>query len=133
MAKVGRPTKYTKELGNAICLRLSSESLRSICRDEEMPARKTVHLWLLEESKKEFLHQYNIACNTRAEELFDSLEEIADNTKGDVQRDRLRIDTKKWYLSKVMPKKYGDKLDMTSGGKALPTPILKLGSKETDE
>ncbi|EDT6018112.1 DNA packaging protein, partial [Salmonella enterica subsp. enterica] len=27
-----------------------------------------------------------------------------------VQRSKLRIDTRKWYLSKIMPKKYGDRI-----------------------
>jgi len=29
---------------------------------------------------------------------------------------RLALDARKWYLSKLLPKKYGDKLDLTSGG-----------------
>jgi len=46
--------------------------------------------------------------------MADALNDIADNTNGEVQRDRLRVDTRKWYLSKIMPKKYGDKLDVTT-------------------
>lgn len=30
-----------------------------------------------------------------------------------VQRNRLRVDARKWLLSKLAPKKYGDKLDTT--------------------
>ncbi len=36
-----------------------------------------------------------------------------------VQRDRLRTDTRKWYTSKVAPKLYGDKLDITSKGESV--------------
>lgn len=36
-----------------------------------------------------------------------------------VQRDRLRTDTRKWYTGKVLPRVYGDKLDLTSGGEVL--------------
>lgn len=122
---MARPTDYTPELATKICKRIAGgESLRSICSDEEMPNRSTIHLWILDPAKKEFSDQYELACNTRAENMFDELEAIADNTDGDVQRDRLRVDTRKWYLSKVLPKKYGEKLDLTSDGKALPTPIL---------
>lgn len=39
---------------------------------------------------------------------------------------RLQIDTRKWLMAKMKPKKYGDKYDVTSDGKALPTPILQL-------
>lgn len=33
-----------------------------------------------------------------------------------VAQNRLRVDSRKWLLSKRMPKKYGDKLDVTSAG-----------------
>jgi len=133
----GRPTTYTPELGQTICERISlGESLRNICKEEGMPALSTVMKWNLDEDKKEFSEQYEKACNTRAELLFEELLEIADTTeegieetiKGDLIETkkgdmlghrRLKIDTRKWYLSKVMPKKYGDKMDVTSDGKAI--------------
>jgi len=131
LRKMARPTIYTKELASKICDRISrGESLRKICREEGMPERRTIHLWLLDEEKKEFFHQYEKACNIRAEDLFDEIEEIADN-KGEVQRDRLRVDTRKWYLSKVLPKKFGDKIDITSGNK--PIPILNALSKNNSD
>lgn len=112
MAKTGRPTDYNKEIGMAICQRIADgESLRSICSDKDMPSRTTVHNWLLDTEKKEFLDQYEAACNVRAENMFDDLINIAD-TGNEPQRDRLRVDTRKWYLSKVLPKKFGDKLDL---------------------
>lgn len=52
--------------------------------------------------------------------------DTGDNAR--VQARRLQVDTRKWYLSKVLPKLYGDKLDLTSGGEKLPTPILQLTS-----
>jgi hypothetical protein len=36
-----------------------------------------------------------------------------------VQRDRLGVDTRKWLVSKIAPKIYGEKLDLTSDGKGL--------------
>jgi len=115
----GRPTIYTKELATDICKRIADgESLKKICSDKVMPSRSIIHLWLLDENKTEFLDNYKTAVNVRTDAMFDELEEIADN-EGDVQRDRLRVDTRKWYLSKVMPKKYGDKMDVTSDGKAI--------------
>jgi hypothetical protein len=41
-----------------------------------------------------------------------------------VQRAKLRVDTRKWLMAKMKPKVYGDKLDMTTNGKDLPTPLL---------
>lgn len=87
-----------------------------------MPNRATVHLWLLDETKKGFYDQYEIVCNVRAENMFDELESIADlpDKKESPNRSRLRVDTRKWYLSKVLPKKFGDKMDITSDGKPIP-------------
>lgn len=36
-----------------------------------------------------------------------------------LQRSRLRVDTRKWLMSKLAPKKYGDKVDVTTGGESL--------------
>lgn len=127
---IGRPSVFSKELGNLICERIANgESVLKICKDKEMPCRKTVTNWLLDKNKKDFLRNYEEAVNVRTENMFDEIEDIADNKKGEVQRDRLRIDTRKWYLSKVMPKKYGDKLDLTSDGKRLPTPMMDVTKK----
>jgi hypothetical protein len=74
--------------------------------------------------------QYARATQMRAEKMADETLEIADNFEHDVNkidgivitdhaainRDRLRVDTRKWLLSKLHPKKYGDKIDMTSDG-----------------
>ena len=45
-----------------------------------------------------------------------------------IQRDRLRVDARKWMLGKMQPKKYGDKLDVTSDGEKISTTIINLGS-----
>ena len=41
--------------------------------------------------------------------MADELLDIAD-ADGDTHRDRLRVDTRKWILSKLVPKKYGTKV-----------------------
>jgi hypothetical protein len=144
MAKTGRPTKYKIKLGDLICTRISEgESLRSVCRDEDMPAIGTVCRWLLDEDKKEFREQYAIARDVQAEILFDETLEIADDSpdvivgddKSDnarVQAAKLRVETRKWYISKVLPKKFGDKLDLTSQGEKLLTGFEKLPDDELD-
>tara|TARA_R110000744_G_scaffold338765_1_gene443988 strand:- start:2067 stop:2348 length:282 start_codon:yes stop_codon:yes gene_type:complete len=49
------------------------------------------------------------ACEAMAEEMFD----MAEDEDRDVQRSRLMVDTRKWYISKIKAKKYGDKIDTT--------------------
>jgi hypothetical protein len=142
----GRPEMYTEELGKTICGRIATgESVRSICADEKMPAASSIFRWLLDEDKKPFWEQYARARAIQAELMFEELLDIADDSSEDllitkqgpmenkefVNRSKLRVDTRKWYLSKVLPKKFGDKLDVTSDGKALPTPIY--GGKSDPE
>jgi hypothetical protein len=68
--------------------------------------------------------RYTRAVNERTEGQIDEIIEIADDKSEDfiagehgispnstnVQRDRLRIDTRKWVASKMRPQKYGDAL-----------------------
>lgn len=127
---MGRPTKYTQQLADEICERImNGESLRSIVSDAGMPNRSSVHKWLAE--NKAFSDQYAKAKDNQADTLADELLFIAD-TAEDVQKARLQVDTRKWVASKLKPKKYGDKMDVTSDGKPLPTPIINLDAIRTD-
>lgn len=76
---------------------------------EGMPSFSTIKAWLAQDS--EFSAQYARAREGQADTLADELVEIADE-EPDPQRARVRIDARKWYASKLQPKKYGDKLDM---------------------
>lgn len=49
--------------------------------------------------------------------------------KIDAQMARVEIDARKWFASKFLPKKYGEKLDVTSGGDKI-QPILGGLSKD---
>ena len=131
----GRPTKYTKELADTICERLAmGESMRTIAKDEAMPALSSMFKWLRE--NKEFSQQYARAKQESADAMAEDILDIADNGSNDymeredgtttyngdsVQRSRLRVDTRKWLMAKMKPKRYGDKIDMTSGGEKIET------------
>ena len=116
--KIGRPTKHTKELANDICELISEgKSLRSVCRQDDMPVMSTIWRWIGE--NEDFQKQYAQATEERAEALAEDMLEIADDLKGDTARDKLRIDTRKWAASKMKPKKYGDKLDLTTKGESI--------------
>ena len=113
----GRPSVFTPELADEICSRLANgESLRAICntdRDDFIPSIGTVIRWVNENPK--FQKQYATAREIQAETLADDIVSIADGpTDGDdsikTARDRLRVDSRKWVASKLLPKRYGDKL-----------------------
>ena len=136
--KNGRPSIYTDKLVLTICKRLSKgESLRSICRDDAMPHIDTVYGWLLDGKHERFSAQYTHARQIQAELMFEELEELCDVSPQDivgddksdnarVQARKLQVDTRKWILAKMMPKKYGEKLDLTSDGKQLPVNIVSF-------
>ena len=122
--KRGRPSGYTQELADLICLLLSEgQSLRKICALEDMPSQSMIYRWLID--NKDFREQYTRAREEQAEFYADELIGIADDDSKDVsgelqmpnsvavQRSRLQVDTRKWLLSKLLPKKYGDKIEHT--------------------
>lgn len=122
---MGRPTKFTQQTADAICQRLASgESLRAICRGDDMPDRQTVANWLTQD--EQFFGQYTRARDLGLDDMADDVLEIADEDPGitdmgatdtgKVAALRLRFDARRWYLSKLAPKKYGDKQQVEHSG-----------------
>lgn len=110
--KTGRPSDYLPEVAADICSLLADgESLRKVCERQGMPNKATVFRWLAQHD--EFRDQYVKATETRAdgifEEMFDIADEVAEEAAA-VGKARLRIDTRKWALARMNPKKYGDKV-----------------------
>ncbi len=141
----GRPSKYTQSLATELCKKLArGESLRTACKDKKMPDAATVFAWM--HKHPEFLKQYEEAKHEAADALAEEILDIADDATNDwmevetskgtkmvlntehVQRSRLRIDTRKWIMAKMKPKRYGEKVDVTTNGKDLPTPIMALNA-----
>lgn len=128
----GRPSTYTAEIAEAICALLADgQTLREICRDEDMPSESTVRSWALDDRDGFFAH-YTRAREIGYHSMADETLEIADNGHNDwmerngeddegwqangehLQRSRLRVDTRKWFLAKALPKIYGDKIDVNN-------------------
>jgi transposase len=142
----GRPSTFSQTIADAICDRLADgESLRTVCRDERMPGKSTVFRWLA--ANQVFQDQYARACEVRADEIFDQMLEIADTpqigekrttkewgtevSKADmIDHRKLQVETRKWALGKMMPKKYGDKLAI-GGADDLP-PIKTMSDADLD-
>jgi hypothetical protein len=116
-AKPGRPASFTAELATEICRRLAvGGTLRAVCRDRGMPPESTVREWALAD-RDGFAAQYARAREIGYQAMADELPEIADDGRNDsaenVARSRLRVDTRKWLLSKALPKVFGDALQVT--------------------
>lgn len=89
-------------------------SLRSICKDDGMPSVSTVFRWCADEEV--WREQYAQARASGDDAMAEDIQEIADRSELDPQDKKVRIDARKWLLAKRQPKKYGDKIDVTSGG-----------------
>lgn len=135
---VGRPSIFTQELADKICERIAEgASMRTVCAPDDMPNISTVFRWF--RTNDEFCKQYARATEERTEAMSEDILDIADDGSNDLMtiqkgkqtytienkevtnRSRLRVDTRKWLMSKMKPKKYGDKVDLTSGGEAIKT------------
>ncbi len=132
-----------EELYNEILARIEQgESLLQILKDEGMPNRKTFFVWMKETEEKS--NNYAKAMEARQEKLFDEILEIAYTTEdGEVLKEtmngierttadmlghrRLKIDTLKWVLSRMNPKKYGDRIQNEHSGE-ITTNIISLGN-----
>ncbi|MGG7578852.1 terminase small subunit protein [Rhizobium sp. Nf11,1] len=133
---MGRPSKFSQALAEKICARIADrESLRSICRDEDMPSKSTVLSWLADEDKAAFRARYALAREIMADSFVDEMVEIADNSSDDwiekknaagettgwqengeaIRRSQLRIATRQWVAEKLRPKKYGAKVEPEQG------------------
>ena len=140
----GDGCKYTRTVSEEICRRLAEgEGLNSICKDEGMPKRTTVLNWLSDE-RDDFPDRYARARENGYDVMAEQIIEIADDSRNDwmekhhyagddtkafngehVQRSKLRVDSRKWLLSKMLPKRYGDRLEVTGSGAGL-QPILNV-------
>lgn len=113
------------------------ESLNRICSELGMPARKTFYEWVAEDET--VLRRYEFAMLMRADTYAEETIEIADDSSLDtrvddegrevvnheyINRSRLRVDARKWYASKLAPKKYGDRIVNEHQGGDPNAPIL---------
>lgn len=113
-----------EEIFDEIFKRLTKgEALRTVLQEKHMPDSNTFYIWI--EADKSKSEQYTHACNQRADKIFEECIAIADDQEDDIieladgkeitnhnviNRARLRVDTRKWMLGKLNPKKYGDRV-----------------------
>lgn len=127
---------FSPEIVEAVCEELTKgKSLRRIERMEGMPTMSGIMKWLAQgdaykaagevgHPKALFVEQYARALLVRADSLFEETLDISDDNECDsylddegktiynldhIQRTKLRVDTRKWMVGKMNPKKYGDK------------------------
>ena len=141
------PIKWTDEQKAKACEEILERvrggmSLSKACiGDDWTPARQTFELWCSQDPALD--SEYTCAREARADAIFEECLEISDRQGADVvtvdgvdvidhnviARNKLMIDTRRWMLGKMQPKKYGEKLELEHGGKIELTPTINFNAK----
>ena len=144
---MGRPTKFNKKVADRICDLIACSDMgihRIYKKHNDLPHPATIMRWL--NADISFREQYARAKEAQAEYMAEQIIEIADDGVNDlmtiergeesynvenkefINRSRLRVDARKWIASKLMPKKFGDKVDLTTNGENINTEqVFKIG------
>lgn len=104
-------TQFNHALFDEICVLLAQgRTLREIERMANMPPASTVCTWVAK-NVQGCHEQYSRARETGYSLMAEDALDIADHVAAaaGVPDPRLRVETRKWLLSKVLPKIYGDK------------------------
>lgn len=116
LKKNGRPSIYTDEVANRIVSELADgRSLVQICQAADMPGRRTVLDW--QEKDDVFRTRCARARAEGADLAFDKMAGIeADVLAGkmDAQAARVVLSSMQWRLSKLAPRRFGDKLELSA-------------------
>jgi hypothetical protein len=109
----------------------SGELLNHICADPHLPAYRTVAGWVYNDSPAGFSQRFARARELQADVYAEQALEIADDATGDVvpgkkgpeidheniQRSRLRVDTRKWLAGVLNPRTYGKRAHIEHSGR----------------
>lgn len=134
---MSQESQYTDEIAKDVCVKImSGMSVREIGKQDDMPTDTCIFNWLAQDKGKDaegnggFVEQYTRAKEIQAEMMSEDILSISDEANNDymerkdkedhttgwvlngehVQRSRLRVESRKWLMGKLKPKKYGDKI-----------------------
>lgn len=132
----GPPAKYDDpniwDVLESIFRRMAQgESLNAVCADEKdfgAPSESTIRRWVLDDTPSGIAAKYARARELQYDAWADQIIKHADKpligvrrkitaegveeTEGDnVDRAKLMVDSRKWLLSKLAPKKYGERIE----------------------
>lgn len=132
--KRGAPTIKTPELLEGICAGISlGKSARAMCVEAGI-SQRVLWNWLASDAElmQQYLRAKELCIDAYAEEIIEISDDRTRDTYTDekgrevidrkvIARSQLRIDARKWYASRLAPKKYGDKLlNPQEGGEVRP-------------
>lgn len=111
--------KFSEELFQSICEKIATSSigLSEVCDSFNISSR-TFFRWIADD--EDLRHKYTSAREEQAEFLADEIVKISNGEgldatpfvgKNYIDRDRLKVEARKWVAAKLKPKKYGDKIE----------------------
>lgn len=125
----GRPTTYNDEYAKRICetLATSTDSINKLCKDLDwMPHITTINLWRFK--NEQFSSMYLKARQAQLDLVMENLDNMMDenllkyrDSEGNERIDSpsatiaiAKANNRKWFASKIVPKLYGDKMQVES-------------------
>ena len=147
MPKVTPPDTRAEVISAILALVDDGKSLRSACKEIDFE-RKTFESWIA--ADPELSSQYERARSNRAEKIFEEMLLIADTpqigtietskewgtetkTADMIEHRRLQVDTRKWMLGKMAPKKYGDRVELEHSGEVKTPTQMDLSKLSIEE
>jgi hypothetical protein len=129
---MSQASTYTTELADEICERIANgETLRAICRDAHMPSWVTVYTW--RKTYPQFAERLALAREIGGDAIAEEIIEITDDTANDtvvtengerpntewIARSKLRAEMRLKLLAVWFPRKFGQRIDVTTGGESM--------------
>jgi hypothetical protein len=117
---LGRPSDYCDKVAAEVChmISISNKGLQKICNENpHLPGASTIYHWLTKYPI--FQEQYAQAKRRQIEVFIDDIADLANtdhvylDEQGIERYDygilRIKIDSRKWLASKLVPKVYGER------------------------
>lgn len=111
---MARPSTYSLEIVETICGRIAEgKSVAEVCRNEDLPALRTFLRWA--DEREDVAAEYRRALEARSEWQFAEHERIRQTAKDkdSASAARVQLTALEWQMSKMAPKRYGDRIDLT--------------------
>lgn len=131
--RVGRPHGYTEEKALEICeLVADGQSINKISKIPGMPTRSTILKWFRDvpEFSIMYARAKEIGFEVLADEIIDLADAAENDDKDQCRRHQLMIDTRKWLLAKLQPRKYGERVTQEIVGNREEAPVQVEVTKE---
>jgi hypothetical protein len=108
---------YDESIASFILEELAQgKTMRAICAADGMPSARTVSRWAADDIHG-FADRYERARKMQADAIFDEIIDVTNEKFVDiveVQAAKLKVDARKWFLAKLHPERFGDKVEITS-------------------